>query len=138
LLQLEKSFCLPPCNVESIIIEYIKYINNLLKVKGNNKTSFRNKFFPLLPNIKNVIYMRTKENDLISSSFSTTKQFLKDDPPKILTRIDKKNTVVINKIEYVNKMELLLQNTYIILNCNPINKLLGELQKILKIWKQQG
>jgi len=82
--------------------------------------------------------MRTKENDLISSSFSTTKQFLKDDPPKILTCIDKRNTVVINKIEYVNKMELLLQNTYIILNCNPINKLSGELQKILKIWKQQG
>ena len=35
-------------------------------------------------------------------------------------------------------MELLLQDTYTILNYNPINKLSDELQKMLKTWKQQG
>jgi len=61
------------------VLQRVKYIeNNLSKLKVNNKPLFRNKFLPLLSNIKNVTAMRTKEDELILFSLSMTKSFLKD------------------------------------------------------------
>jgi len=59
----------------------------------------------------------------------------------IITRADKGNTVVtLDKMDYTDKMERNLSDTdtYILLQRNPINKLIENLKKILKRWLENG
>jgi len=64
-----------------------------------------------------------------------TIRFCKNNPNILFTKADKGNvTVAINKEEYMNKMELMLQdkNTYIIILKNPIKSLERKLNDLLK------
>ena len=47
--------------------------------------------------------------------------------------------VVIDKPDYIKKLEILLSDTdiYTVLKRNPINKVLGDLKMLLKTWKRQ-
>jgi len=64
-----------------------------------------------------------------------TINFCKNNPDVIFTRADKGNvTVVIDKIEYLNKIETMLQdqNTYIIIKKDPMKCIERRLNNMLK------
>jgi len=69
------------------------------------------------------------------ASVSSTKKFITHNPDVIVTRADKGNiTVDLNRMDYNNKMEINLSdnNTYTLVQRNPINKLIEELKRTLK------
>ncbi|KYQ59837.1 hypothetical protein ALC60_01222, partial [Trachymyrmex zeteki] len=139
LLQLGENFCLSPHNVESITLEFIKHIeDNLTKLKINSN-GFRNSFFPYIQNIKNITENRSDIDGMILDSFDVTKQFLKENPQVLLTRVNKSNVVVaMDKIDYIDKMEVLLldTDTYTVVMRNPTNKILNDLKSLLQTWKK--
>jgi len=71
----------------------------------------------------------------------TTAKFCKKNPNIIFTRVDKGNvTVAMNREEYNNKMEELLQdkNTYIPIKKNPTKNIEKNLNStIKKCWKHE-
>jgi len=137
LLQLGEDFCLPISNIEKNTIECIKALeNNFYKHKLNNNNTFRNMPFPLIKKIKYNDNTNKIDRDILAA-FSTTKKFVANNPKVIITRADKSNTVVtLDNMDYIDKLERNLSDTdtYILLQRNPINKLIENLKKILKRW----
>jgi len=67
--------------------------------------------------------------------------FCKNNPNILFTKADKGNiTVAINREEYTNKMESMLQdkNTYIIIKKNPMKSLERKLNHLLMNWFQKS
>jgi len=134
LLQLGKNFCLPSSNKNRDTVECIKsFENSLNRIRSNNRNSLRNKLFPLLKDIKND---NKSGLDLdILASVSSTKKFIVNNPDVIFTKADKGNTTVaLDRMDYNKKMEINLSdnNTYILVQRNPINKIIEELKRTLK------
>ncbi|GAB1861615.1 hypothetical protein CAJAP_02694 [Camponotus japonicus] len=74
----------------------------------------------------------------VLGGLSLCKQFLRDNDDLFVTKADKGQvTVVMNKIDYVEKMEALLcdQSTYKKLNKDPIRKLTNRINTIVKSWR---
>jgi len=138
LLQLGENFCLPTLNKDRDIVECIKSVeNNFNRHRINNINNFRNLLFPLIKDIKNDNKSRLDLD--ILASVSSTKKFIKHNPDIIFTRADKGNTTVaLDRMDYINKMEINLSdnNTYTLVQRNPINKLIEELKRTLKRWLQ--
>jgi len=80
LLQLGENFCLPSLNREKDIVEYIKSVeDNFCRLRIHNSSGFRNKLFLLIRDIRK-IDGRTETDNNIVSAFSTTKQFMTNNP----------------------------------------------------------
>ncbi|XP_025266911.1 uncharacterized protein LOC112638816 [Camponotus floridanus] len=74
----------------------------------------------------------------VLGSLSLCKQFLHNNDDLFVTRADKGQvTVVMNKTDYVEKMEALLndQSTYRKLNKDPIRKLTNKINTMVKSWR---
>jgi len=70
-----------------------------------------------------------------------TKNFLNDNQNLIITRADKGNIIVaLDKDKYIQKIEEMLNDdeTYMVVNRNPINKLISNLRELLVKWKNNG
>jgi len=136
LLQLDESFCLSTFNKDRDIVECIKSVeNNFNRHRINNSNTFRNMLFPLIKDIKNDNKSRLDLD--ILASVSSTKKFIKRNPDVIFTRADKGDTTVaLDRMDCNNKMEINLSdnNTYTLVQRNPINKLIEELKRTLKRW----
>lgn len=77
---------------------------------------------------------RTHQNSFLKKYIDETKTFLKSNPGIIITKADKSNcTIVMDKTEYENKIQELLNDTqtYKIIPRNPINKVHTNLNKII-------
>ena len=69
--------------------------------------------------------------------FAESKNFLKDNDDIIVTKADKgQTTVILNKIDYIEKMEALLndESTYRRINKNPVKKLTSKMHSLIKSW----
>jgi len=129
LLQLGGKFGLPidSFSKKNAIHEFIKdvefhnrNISEAVKSKIRNTTI---PFFHRLIHNKNSEKMREKK--LIELKNVTVK-FCKSNPNVIFTRADKGNvTVAIDKIDYLNKIETMLQdqNTYMLINKDPMKNI---------------
>lgn len=70
-----------------------------------------------------------------------TELFCSKNPNVIFTRADKGNTTVaFNKIEYIEKIENILQdrNTYVTMKKNPSKQIETKLNSFLKSWLKKG
>ena len=113
------------------MIEFVKHIEyNFVGLKLPNIREFRNKIFPLIKGIKQAYANRIDIEKRIFSLIKTAKSFVKNNPHILFTRTDKSNVVVLDKTEYVQKMETLLSDTetYKLLTYNPVNKMLTQLK----------
>lgn len=73
-LQLGEGYCLPPRNIESTTIEFIKHLeNNLSRLKILKTTEFRNKLLSSLQNIKKICINKSYVNVEVLSALATTK-----------------------------------------------------------------
>jgi len=143
LLQLGSNFSLPIDNQKKIAIhEFIKdieihnrYINDTEKVKIRNT---------IIPFFNRLINKKESVNNLdkrLINLENSTKKFCKNNPNILFTKADKGNvTVAIDREEYIEKMELMLQdeNTYTTIKKNPIKSLERKLNDLLKNWFQKG
>ncbi|XP_071642143.1 uncharacterized protein [Temnothorax longispinosus] len=143
LLQLGNNFSLPVTNKNSVMIEFIKSIeNNLKKHSLTHQIAIRNRLINIINNLPNY-YSVPKNifNTKIQKLVSDTKIFLNDNPNLILTRADKGNvTVALDKNKYINEIESLLgdRETYQVINVDPTNKLTAYARKILTKWKKSN
>lgn len=74
------------------------------------------------------------QNSLLKIYIDETKEFLQSNPDIIITNADKSNqTIIMDKIEYENKIKDLLNdtNTYKIITHDPINRIQTKLNKII-------
>jgi len=117
-LQLGKEFCLLPRNAQSVIIEYVKYIqNNLNKLKINDKSIAKNQMFPLLLQIRIVLFKTFFLNNLKNKCLK--RFFLCVFNTTIFSKGDGGIPVLYNSLVYlVNNEYLNLKlNNYISLKC---------------------
>jgi len=81
-------------------------------------------------------------NDIqITDLIKITNKFIKNNSNIIFTRTNKGNiTIALEKTEYVNTIEQLLNDTetYDKINKDPTKKLTSEIREILTKWKKKG
>jgi len=122
LLQLGQDFCLSTFNREENIIECIKAVENNFYIYIHNNNVFRNKLFPLIKELKQIVNRSTTDKDILLI-VSTTKKFVSNNPNILFTRADKDNTVMtLDRVEYIENMEKNFSdtNTYMLIPRNPI------------------
>lgn len=87
--------------------------------------------------------MRSKKttfDTIVQQQVRTTSQFLKDNQEILVVNADKGNvTVLINKEDYVNKMQSLLNDatTYRVLTDDPTKKIQAKCNRLISNWKKQ-
>jgi len=114
LLQLGGNFSLPvdKSTKKNIIHEFIKDIKNHNRyITEIEKSKIRNTTIPFFHRL---IHKKVSENKIDKTLISlknSTLRFCKNNPNIIFTRADKGNvTVAVNREEYINKIELMLQD----------------------------
>jgi len=143
LLQLGGKFCLPiHQNKKYSIHEFIKDIEcNSHFHDINKQILIRNLAIPQFYKfIKNKI-VSPQSTEKITYLLNMTKKFCKNNKNIIYTKADKGNvTVAMDKHFYINKIEELLndQNTYTIVNKNPIKLIENNLNNMVKKWLQKN
>ncbi|KYN22078.1 hypothetical protein ALC57_05535 [Trachymyrmex cornetzi] len=137
-LQLGENFSLPYDDTKRITIETIKNLqHNFKKIKDINVSEITNNFVTFINHIK---FNNNEIEKKIIKMFILTKKFARSNPNVIYTHADKRNiTVAINKDDYVNKMNSMLEDesTYTIINRNTSNKIISKLKETLKRWGDQ-
>lgn len=104
------------------------------------RIELRNKLCNILTNHKKA---RTKNNSMdviLNEHFKITKEFIRMNPEIIVLNADKGNvTVLLPKEQYINKMEMLLQDrkTYVVLEKDPTNKIEAQCNLVISTWKNQ-
>ena len=137
LLQFGDRFSLPfDGNKNKLIFEFIKDIeSNIIKCNENERLEIRNHIVPKLNDfIENEFSYSSFDKKLLQLYKFNTK-FQKDNPDLLFTRADKGNiTVVMSKENYIDKMNVVLQDTdtYIEIKKDPIKKIESDLNNILK------
>jgi len=129
LLQLGGKFGLPidSFSKKNAIHEFIKDVEfHNRHISEAAKSKIRNTTIPFFHRlIHNKNREKIREKKLIELKNVTVK-FCKSNPNVIFTRADKGNvTVAIDKIDYLNKIETMLQdkNTYMLINKDPIKNI---------------
>jgi len=143
LLQLGGNFSLPVdrSTKKNIIHEFIKDIENHNRyITETEKSKIRNTTIPFFHRL---IHKKVSENKIDKTLISlknSTLRFCKNNPNIMFTRADKGNvTVAINREEYINKIELMLQdeNTYVTVKKNPMKNIEKNLNSTIKKWFQK-
>jgi len=143
LLQLGDKFCLPTYLDKKLAIhEFIKDIeSNSFFHNINKQIWIRNITIPQLHKfLKNTPPINPLDTKLIQLH-KKTKHFCQNNRNIIFTRADKGNvTVAIDRVSYINKVEEILKdnNTYTVVNRNPIKFIENNLNNMLKEWFQKG
>jgi len=144
LLQLGGKFGLPINRFykKNAIHEFIKDVELYNRhVSEDVKSKIRNITIPFFHRlIHNKKSEKMREKRLIELKNATVK-FCKSNPNVIFTRADKGNvTVAIDRIDYLNKIETLLQdqNTYMLINKDPMKNIENCLNTRLKKWLQNN
>ncbi|XP_018368554.1 PREDICTED: uncharacterized protein LOC108764709 [Trachymyrmex cornetzi] len=143
LLQLGEGFGLPidKGNIDRTLVEFIKHIENNIYGRPNNVVNFfRNKSIPFLDKIKNEFPKFSSTDKLLSDWFRISKEFVNSHPEILISIADKGNvTVVLDRSEYVAKMEMMLSDidTYSKIDKDPTKKLIGDIRNLLVRWKNR-
>jgi len=141
LLQLGNNFNFPSTNIKQITLDLIKNIENSIeKLNKTSKIEARNKIIAIIENMNNIHNLNKTDRTLLNW-FSLTKKFVKDNNNLIITRADKGNTtVVIDKIDYKQKMLTMLSdtNTYKIIKKDLSRKITEDLRTLLVIPRAYG
>jgi len=93
-----------------------------------------------LHNLLSKTLYKDKVDINIIKLLESTKTFLKNNPNILFTRADKGSiTVVLDKTEYINKIEDMLSDTstYLEIKKDPIKKLTTDIREILTTWKNK-
>ena len=124
------------------VIELVKDLeSNITKIPIDDRQSFRNTFIEISHQ-----YIRKQQHinafeKILAKNITLTNKFLHENKDIFVTKADKGNiTVLINRSDYITKMETLLNDTniYRIINDDPTLKLKKCTQKILKDWRLKG
>jgi len=142
LLQLGGNFSLPLTNKTKLTTDFIiNFENNLRKLPPEKRIAIRNRCTSLIKSIPSYQHPLTKTHKWLLHLNDITKNFLNDNHNLIITRADKGNiTVALDKDKYIQKIEEMLNDdeTYMVVNRNPINKLISNLRELLVRWKNNG
>lgn len=125
--------------VHNIIANVESSIDNL---KTNEKNIVRSKLSNIIVNHKNANNKNINHDQkLLNKNINFTKKFIKQNPQIIITKPDKSNkTVILNKTDYENKMQTLLNdtNTYKKLTSNPTTKYQKLNNNLIKSWENSN
>jgi len=142
LLQLGDNFSLPVTSVTELATKFvINYENNLRKLPTAKRVDIRNRSTGIVNSLRTYRYPHFNTYRNLLRLNDLTKSFLKMNQNLIITRADKGNiTVALDRDMYIQKVEELLcdEETYVLINRNPINKLISNLKDLLKRWKNNG
>lgn len=127
---------------------FVKLISNVESAffymeDTDQQTEARNRFVNILTNFnnrKNHQKFLSEDEIKTRNKLAQTKKFLKDNPDLLITRADKGNiTVITTKIDYVNKINDLLQdkNTYEI-TTDSSTKIQNVANKMITLWENEG
>lgn len=139
LLQLGEKFCLPIVDKEITTINLLKNVEcNIIRLPAQIRQTLRNRSFSIINKFHKSSIVRSPIDKQCLHALKITKQFIVNNPNILFTRADKGNvTVAMDRNDYLSKMSMLLadNNTYTIVNKNPIRKLIGNLHNLLVRWK---
>lgn len=142
LLQLGDRFNLPLTNSTPTTFEFIKNVErNIAGYSEEFRFSVQNDAIHFITKIDKTIARRNDNDRFLISCLKRTKEFIKEQPNVLFTRADKGNTtVVLNKNDYISKMEDLLgdKNTYEIVKKDHTKKLTNDLHSLLSRWKNRN
>jgi len=144
LLQMGGNFSLPidHSSKKKVIHEFIKDTENHNKhISETVKSKIRNTIIPFFHRLVHNKNSKHKIENTLKDLKNATIKFCNSNPNIVFTRADKGNvTVAINKDEYINKIEIMLQDqdTYIPIKKNPIKSIEKSLNNTLKKWFQNN
>ncbi|KYN16564.1 hypothetical protein ALC57_11073 [Trachymyrmex cornetzi] len=121
------------------IPDNVKFILQLGQ-RFNLKYTIRKDSIPILHKIQ-YSNPNNLNNNLIKKGIEKFQKFVSNHPDLLITRADKGNTTVLLDLnDYNSKMHEILSDhdTYIIINKNPINKIMTEIRTLLTNWKTKG
>jgi len=140
LLQLGQNYPLPFTNTKNNIIQLIKNIeNNIIKLYQDTQNEIRNRSMPFIHNLMSKSLYKESTDIQIIDLIKITNKFIKNNPNIIFIRADKRNiTVALEKTEYLNKIEEILNDTetYEKINKDP-TKLTNKIREVLTVWKKK-
>jgi len=134
------NFSLPAINTTRVTTNFIvNHENNLSKLPPDKRIVVRNRFANIINSLPSYRYPLSKTHKELLHLNSITKKFLKENLNLIVTRADKGNvTVALDRDKYILEIEKLLKDeTYVVVNKNPINRLISSLRALLTKWKNK-
>ncbi|KYM97515.1 hypothetical protein ALC62_11809, partial [Cyphomyrmex costatus] len=142
LLQLGENFGLPidKNNIDKALVEFIKHIECNIKGPNNFINFFRNKTIPILDDFYEKFLSSNSNEKLVSSWIKSVFDFVKSHPELLITTADKGNvTVILNRADYISKMENMLShtNTYERIVKDLTRKIICDLRGLLVRWKNR-
>lgn len=142
ILSLGDKFNLPIKNHHTPNAEIIAHLEPTIQKLENtlDRTELRNKLCNILTNHRKMRGKKTTFDTILHMQIEKTKQYLKENPDILVLNADKGNvTVLMNKNDYIHKMETLLNDngTYQILKEDPTNKIEAKCNRLITQWKNQ-